>query len=587
MKRNDLEEKKKLVYRVMREGSYVPMKEKELIILLQVKPEKRLIFKQVLNELLAEGKIEISKRGKYSAKILSRGKSKESKVRTAKDVVPKPVSAEKTTERVPLQIVGIYEKSHNFGFVIPDMRKTSADVFIPTGLSLGAFDGHKVIVEITKQGSERRNPEGKIIEIIGHVNDPGTDVLSIVKAFGLPCEFNEKTLNQAERIGLYVTDADMAGRKDLRGVMMVTIDGADAKDLDDAISIHREGENFRLGVHIADVTNYVQENSALDREAKQRGTSVYLADRVIPMLPHALSNGICSLNAGVDRLSLSCMMLVSPKGDVLEHEIAETVIKIDRRMTYEAVREILEDKNPVTTAEHHEFHDMFIMMEELAACLRQKRKKRGSIDFDFPESKILVDENGVPYDVKPYLSNTATKIIEEFMLLANETVATHFNKLKSPFVYRTHADPEPDKIEQLKITLGNFGFKTGGSLAKDPKVKAVRKSSKTKEKSREKQRLSAQTIKIHPREIQKILKQAAGTPYEATINRLALRSMKRAEYSPDETTHFGLASPCYCHFTSPIRRYPDLQIHRIIKEHLRGQFTKARSNHYDGLLAET
>jgi ribonuclease R len=296
------------------------------------------------------------------------------------------------------------------------------------------------------------------------------------------------------------------------------------------------------------------------------------------MLPKNLSNGICSLNAGVDRLAMSCIMLVSPQGDVLEHEIAETVINVDKRMTYEAVREVLEGGEAL---EAPEFTPLFFLMEELAAILRQNRRKRGAIDFEFPESKILVDAEGVPYDVMAARSNTATRIIEEFMILCNETVAGHFYHLKSPFIYRSHDNPEPDKIEQLKVSLGNFGFKMGGSRAK----KASAGKRKGKDKNREKRWLN-KAEKIYPRDIQRLLKQAAGTPYEATISRLALRSMKRAEYSAENTSHFGLASPCYCHFTSPIRRYPDLQIHRIIKEHLRGKFTKERYNHYAGLLTE-
>ncbi|MDR0221564.1 MAG: RNB domain-containing ribonuclease [Lachnospiraceae bacterium] len=423
---------------------------------------------------------------------------------------------------------------------------------------------------------------------------PGADVQAIVDAFGLPQEFGEKTLNQAARAAKPVSAADMAGRRDLRGLTMVTIDGADARDLDDAVSLEKAGDNFRLGVHIADVANYVQAGSALDREARRRGTSVYLVDRVIPMLPPVLSNGICSLNAGEDRLALSCIMLVSPSGEVLSHEIAETVIKVDRRLTYEAVRAILEDDDAEQKQELQDFLPLIYLMEELAEILRWQRGERGSIDFDFPESKITIDENGVPIDVQAYRANVATRIIEEFMLLCNETVAGHFRKRKSPFVFRIHDQPEPEKIEQLKDFLGTFGFKTGGSKAKKAKKKeknvgavaertfvgaVVNRPMKGKHNL-------AEPEKIRPRDVQQLLKHATGTPQEATVNRLALRSMKRAEYSAEKTAHFGLASPCYCHFTSPIRRYPDLQIHRIIKDHLRERFTRERHDHYHGLLPE-
>jgi ribonuclease R len=417
-------------------------------------------------------------------------------------------------------------------------------------------------------------------------DEPGADVLAIINAFGLPQEFGEKALNQANRAAQPVTEADMRGRKDLRQVMMVTIDGADARDLDDAVSLTKEGEYYRLGVHIADVANYVQVGSSLDREAKKRGTSVYLVDRVIPMLPPELSNGICSLNAGEDRLALSCIMRISLGGEVVSHEIAETVIRVDRRLTYETVRAILEDDDAEELRrEHHDYLPLIYTMEELAEILRWVRRERGSIDFDFPESKITLDEQGVPLDVKAYRANVATRIIEEFMLLCNETVATHFRRRNSPFVFRVHDRPEPERIEQLKDYLGAFGFKTGGSKAKKAQKKG-QKAGADSARPRKGQHNLKEPERVHPRDIQKLLKQVAGTPQEATVSRLALRSMKHAEYSAEKTSHFGLASPCYCHFTSPIRRYPDLQIHRIIKDHLRDRFTQERHERYHGLLPE-
>ena len=394
------------------------------------------------------------------------------------------------------------------------------------------------------------------MEIIGHVNDPGTDILSIVTDMGIKTEFPEKVIGQAVRVGKPVSEADCAGRKDLRGWQMVTIDGEDAKDLDDAVSLAKEGENYRLGVHIADVANYVQERSALDKEAFERGTSVYLADRVIPMLPHVLSNGICSLNAGEERLALSCIMTISPSGEMLDHEIAETVICVDKRMSYNGVAKILESEEEALR-ENEEVVPMILQMKELSDILRERRGRRGSIDFDFPETKVILDEEGKPVEIKPYERNAATKIIEDFMLMANETVAEEYFWRDVPFLYRTHDTPDEEKIRQLSAFINNFGYHIH-----------VRNE-------------------VRPKEIQKLLGKVDGTPEEALISRLALRSMKQARYSTENTGHFGLAAKYYTHFTSPIRRYPDLQIHRIIKDNLRGRLGEARISHYAEILPET
>ena len=324
------------------------------------------------------------------------------------------------------KVVGLYEKCKSYGFVRPDNQRILNDIYIPEGKEKGAVSGHKVVVELKSYGGERLKPEGVVTEIIGHINDPGTDIVSIVKGFDLPMEFSERVMNQAERVGKEVSEADMAGRMDLREWHMVTIDGEDAKDLDDAVSLTKEGENYKLGVHIADVTNYVQERSALDREALNRGTSVYLVDRVIPMLPHKLSNGICSLNAGEDRLALSCIMTINAKGEVIDHLIAETVVRVDERMSYTSVAKILEEHDEEECCRYEKLVPVFELMAELSHILRKRRKQRGSIDFDFPETKIVLDENGRPIDIKPYERNTATKIIEDFMLLANETVAEEY-----------------------------------------------------------------------------------------------------------------------------------------------------------------
>ena len=395
------------------------------------------------------------------------------------------------------------------------------------------------------------------MEIIGHINDPGIDILSIVKGYDLPLEFPEKVLNQAERVAKPVSEADRQGRQDLRDWQMVTIDGEDAKDLDDAVSIAREGDCYILGVHIADVTNYVQENSALDREAFKRGTSVYLVDRVIPMLPHTLSNGICSLNQGEDRLALSCIMKIDEKGRVVDHEIAETVIRVDQRMSYTSVKKILEDHDPKETKKYQELVPMFEEMSRLSKILREHRRIRGSIDFDFPETKMILDEKGRPLELQPYERNVATRMIEDFMLLANETVAEDYYWQELPFVYRTHEAPDEEKIRTLATFINNFGYS-----------------------------MHVGANEVRPKEIQKLLAKVEGSPQEAMISRLALRSMKQAKYTPENSGHFGLAAAYYTHFTSPIRRYPDLQIHRIIKDNIRGRMQEEKIVHYDKILPE-
>ena len=593
MEKRLLEDRKKMIYEFMCSDLYVPMKIKELAVLLGVPRDERGDLEQVLAELVKEQKIEVSKRGKYTKTegkhlcgiftgnvrgfgfVTIEGEPEdiyipEGQVNGAlhgdfvqvsllpgKSGKRREGAVAQILERGMTRIVGTFQKSKNFGFVVPDNVKLGQDVFIPIEHSKGAVDGHKVVVELTDYGSKRRKPEGKVVEIIGHANDPGTDIMSIVKGYELPTEFPPKVLKQAENVGKPVSAADMAGRRDLRGWQMVTIDGEDAKDLDDAVSLVKEGENYRLGVHIADVANYVQEHSALDVEALERGTSVYLADRVVPMLPHHLSNGICSLNAGEDRLALSCIMLIDPKGAVIDHEIAETVVRVDRRMTYTSVRKILKDKDESEREAYKELVPMFEEMETLAAILREKRRKRGSIDFDFPETKIILDRHGRPLELKPYERNVATRMIEDFMLAANETVAQDFFWQEIPFVYRTHDTPEPEKIKKLGLFINNFGYSI---------------------------RIGQE--EIHPKEVQKLLEKIEDTPEEPLISRLALRSMKQAKYTTVNTGHFGLATQYYCHFTSPIRRYPDLQIHRIIKETLRGKMTEKRISHYEKILPE-
>lgn len=422
----------------------------------------------------------------------------------------------------------------------------------------GVKNGDKVVAEITDYGSKNKNPEGRIKENLGSCRAPGTDILAIVKSFNIPSEFPEKVIRQADRVPDYVLEADREGRLDLTHLQTVTIDGEDAKDLDDAISLSKEGNIYHLGVHIADVSNYVQGGSALDREALKRGTSVYLADRVIPMLPVKLSNGICSLNQGEDRLALSCLMDIDETGKVVSHEIAETVICVDERMNYTDVKNILENTDDEAKKRYENLIPMFEQMRELSALIRASRHHRGSIDFDFPESKIILNAAGRAIDVKPYEANVATRIIEDFMLMANETVAQEYCKEGLPFVYRTHENPDPERVESLLTLLHNQGIKI----------------QKAKEE-------------ITPKEIQTILESIEGLPNEPQISRLTLRTMKQAKYTTECSGHFGLAARYYCHFTSPIRRYPDLQIHRIIKDNLRGRLVRqGKTEHYNEILDE-
>lgn len=593
MEKTILEERKKTIYQFICDEFYVPMKAKEMAVVLSVPKFQRSELQEVLDALVMDGRVEVTSKGKY---IKSEGKYligtftahargfgfvsiegeeedifiPESQVHGAfhMDTVQVAVTSEnsgkrregtitKIISRGTTRIVCTYEKSKTFGFAVPDNPKFGSDIFIPQERSKGAVSGHKVVVEITDYGKEGRKPEGKVVEIIGHINDPGTDIMSIVKAYDLPVEFSEKIMHQVENVSNEVSTADMAGRMDFRDWQTVTIDGEDAKDLDDAITLTKEGDNYKLGVHIADVSNYVQEHSALDVEALSRGTSVYLVDRVIPMLPHKLSNGICSLNAGENRLTLSCVMTIDAKGNVIDHTIAESVIKVDRRMSYTSVKKILEDHDENEIREYEELVPMFELMQELAAILRKKRMKRGSIDFDFPETKIVLDDKGKPVEIKPYERNVATKIIEDFMLIANETVAQDYFWQELPFVYRTHDNPDTEKIKKLSTFINNFGYSI--HIGQD---------------------------EVHPKELQKLLQKIDGTPEEALISRLTLRSMKQAKYSVECVGHFGLAAQYYCHFTSPIRRYPDLQIHRIIKDNLRGRMNEKRIEHYWKILPE-
>lgn len=593
--REEFIRRRQLILDVMREKAYVPMKIKELAILLDIPRDKRGELARVVESLLEEGKISVSKKGKlglpetFSLTGIFTGTAKgfgfvtvegrEEDVFIPPDkicgamhgdrvliVIEEEDAGQRAEGRVVRvlehaneKIVGLYEKSKGFGFVIPDNPRLSRDIFIPQGCDGGAVTGHKVVVKIRDYGEDPgKKPEGVVSEILGHINDPGVDIESVVRAYGLPEQFPQAVLDETAEISDTVSEEELRGRMDLRELPTVTIDGEEAKDLDDAVTLERtENGGYRLGVHIADVTHYVRENTPLDREALKRGTSVYLTDRVIPMLPHRLSNGICSLNAGEDRLALSCLMEIDEKGSVIGHEIAETVIRVDRRMTYTAVNGIVTGTDPEAAAEYSEFSDLFFLMDELARKLRERRHSRGAIDFDFPECKIILDSQGKPVEIKPYERNSATRIIEDFMLLANETVAEDYFWQEVPFLYRTHEKPDEEKMKRLGMFINNFGYT-----------------------------LRMPGGEVHPKELQKLLSRTEGTPQEALISRLTLRSMKQARYTTFNTGHFGLAAKYYTHFTSPIRRYPDLQIHRIIKECLRGGLLEKRMAHYEKTLPD-
>lgn len=585
--------RKAMILEFMESSLYVPMRIKDLSALMMVPKDEKKEFRAVVDSLIEEGEISVSRRGLLKLSppkitgtfeahaggfgfVIIENRDKDVFIRRDDtmgamngDTVELKITKDRgrpegivvnIISRAVTDVVGTYEsagKKGTYGFVIPDDNKITDDIFVLKEDSMNAVDNMKVVVHIERYGDLLHKSEGRITGIIGMKDDPGVDIESVIKSKGLPEEFGSGVLKQAERVAKPVSEADMNGRRDLRDLLTVTIDGEDAKDLDDAVSLSKDEDgNFLLGVHIADVSNYVQENSALDREAFERGTSVYLADRVIPMLPTALSNGSCSLNEREDRLTLSCLMKIDKKGKVLESEICESVINSDRRMSYNEVYELLEKKaSKELTEECSLLIPMFKDMEKLSSVLIKAREKRGAIDFDFPETKLILDENGHVEKLLPRVSNTATKIIESFMLAANETVAEYCYFQELPFVYRTHEEPDPEKIKALRDFVVNLGFS----------MKISREG-------------------IHPKEIQKLLKSIEGEPEEALISRMTLRSMRQARYTVDPLGHFGLADKYYCHFTSPIRRYPDLQIHRIIKDLLRGRMTGVRLSHYDAIL---
>lgn len=619
----EYEERKQKILELVEDSHYKPMKQKEIAYLLQISSGDREQLSQILAELVSEGKVMLTKRGKYQSMreafrvgsftghrkgfgfVTVEGEPEDyfipadatagamhgDKVMIRLMKAPqgrrKEAQVVRIMEHALDEIVGYYQQNRNYGFVTPDNRRLSEDVYVSKVNSMGAVTGHKVVVKLTDYGGDGRQPEGIVTEILGHVNDPGTDILSVVRAYELPMDFPDAVMEEITSLPDRVSEAECGDRLDMRMVQTVTIDGEDAKDLDDAVTLEKMGDGYLLGVHIADVSHYVREGSPLDAEARRRGTSVYLVDRVIPMLPHRLSNGICSLNAGEDRLALSCIMELDAEGRLTGHRIVRTVIRVDRRMSYTQVDTILradsidqhteyddvdwesnlsledvklilqgrELRGQEILSEYENELELFRNMKELSDKIRDRRKKRGSIDFDFPETMIRLSPEGEPIWIGPYDRNPAHKIIEDFMLTANETVAEDYYWQELPFEYRTHGAPDPEKVERLQKLMAGFGyyFKASGE-------------------------------KLHPKEIQKLLERIQGTPEENFLSRMTLRSMQQARYTTECSGHFGLAAKYYCHFTSPIRRYPDLQIHRIIKENLKGRLNEERILHYDRIL---
>lgn len=587
-------DRKQIVLNLIYDDLYKPMKEKELAFFLGAQAEQREELKNILEELIEEGKVIRTKRGllkpvkdqyitgtfqgtrKGFGFVTPEDGSDEIFISSAdtKDAFHKDKVVVRITklpsrygnqkregeiirviERGMKKLVGVFQRQKNFGFVVPDEGKFYADIFIPKSNAKGVPNGYKVVVEVIDYGDGfRESPTGNILEVLGDLNDPKSDFGSIVNQYELRQEFPDEIYREVEKIEEEVSTFEKENRSDFTDILTITIDGEDAKDLDDAISLKKTDYGWRLGVHIADVSHYVRENSALDGEAIERGTSVYLINRVIPMLPKELSNGICSLNEGVDRLTLSCIMDVDENGRVIEHEIVESVIRSDKRMTYTSVQKIL-DGDEMEREKYSELVEMLEEMRNLSVLLRAKRKEKGSIDFDFPESKIILDDQDAPVEIKAYERNDATKLIEDFMLLANETVAEDYYWQGIPFIYRIHETPDRDRMEKFSVLIQNFGYH----------IKIGRE-------------------KMHPKEIQKLLGKIEGTPEEALISRLALRSMKQARYTTQNSGHFGLSMQYYCHFTSPIRRYPDLQIHRIIKENLNYGIEGKRREHYEAIL---
>ena len=583
------EELKQKLLGLISEAAYNPLKKEELALIFDIHHTEIPMFYNFLDELVEDGYLVLTKKGKYTSpnkmglfvgKLVSHKKGfgfVESDEEFTQDLfipsdnlngamhndrviaeITTPATDEKRAEgkiikvieRATTDVVGTFQESKNFGFVIPDNKKFNKDIFIPKKFFNAAKENDKVVCRITKWPQEDRKPEGKIIEVIGQKGDRYVEITSVIREHGLPEEFPKKVLDEAEKVAVEIPQEEIDRRLDLRDMNIFTIDGEDAKDLDDAVSIEvLENGNFKLGVHIADVTHYVKEKSKLDKEAIKRATSVYLVDKVIPMLPKTLSNGVCSLNPFEDKLTLSVFMEINHNGDVVKHDIKETIINSKARMTYTEVSDILEKDDEKLKKTFAHVVDDFFNAEKLARILMKRREKRGAIDFDFPEAKIILNKDGDVVDIKQYERRISNRIIEEFMLITNETVAEHFFWLNIPFVYRIHETPAHEKIETLNKFISTFGYVIKGDLES-----------------------------VHPKALQGIIEKISGKTEEKAISTIMLRSLKQARYSPECVGHFGLAAQYYSHFTSPIRRYPDLQIHRIIKEFLNGKINQKRQD---------
>lgn len=583
------EELKQKLLGLISEAAYNPLKKEELAMIFDIHHTEMPMFYNFLDELVESGYLILTKKGKYTSpnqmglfvgKLVSHKKGfgfVESDEEYTQDLfipadslngamhndrviaeITTPATDEKraegriikVVERAITDVVGTFQESKNFGFVLPDNKKFNKDIFIPKKFFNGARGNDKVVCRITQWPTEDRKPEGKIIEILGQKGDRYVEIASVIREHGLPEEFPKKVLDEAEKVAIEIPQEEIDRRLDLRDMNIFTIDGEDAKDLDDAVSIEvLDNGNYKLGVHIADVTHYVKEKSKLDKEALKRATSVYLVDKVIPMLPKTLSNGVCSLNPFEDKLTLSVFMEIDHKGEVVKHDIKETIINSKARMTYTEVSDILEKDDEKLKKTFAKVADDFFTAEKLARILMKRREKRGAIDFDFPEAKIILNNDGDVVDIIQYERRISNRIIEEFMLITNETVAEHFFWLNMPFVYRVHETPAHEKIETLNKFISTFGYVIKGDLES-----------------------------VHPKALQGIIEQIHGKTEEKAISTIMLRSLKQARYSPECVGHFGLAAQYYSHFTSPIRRYPDLQIHRIIKEFLNGKISQKRQD---------
>ena len=583
MEKEQKEMRKEKIVAFMKESGYVPMKAKEMMQIFMVPKEEEASFKMLLHELEEEYKIEKNRKNKYFlmrtdyVEGIFRGNERGfGFVKPVSDTMQEEIyiadrhtkgclngdlvlvelladNSGKSQEGKVVKIlkhekdtlVGIFQKSRNFGFVVPDDRKLGTDIYISKKHTMGAKDGEKVVVKLTKFPSKGKNAEGTIVEVLGNANQAGIDMLSLIREYDLAYEFPKPVLEEARSIKEEIEKKDIPNRRDLREEIIFTIDGEDAKDLDDAVCVKKlENGNYELNVSIADVSHYVKEGSNLDKEAILRGTSIYLFDRVIPMLPKELSNGICSLNAGKDRFAITVLMEINKKGEVIGSEVFQSIIHVTERMNYTDVTKILDKSDQKVLARYEPYIAQFEQMKELSDILEERRKQKGSLDLDLPESKIILDENGKAIDIQKYELTASNTIIEQFMLTANETIAEKFFWLEAPFIYRVHEVPDMEKVQELNKFLFNFGYKIKGS--KD---------------------------NLYPTAFAEVLEKIKGTPEEKVISNLILRTLKVARYESQNKGHFGIAGKYYCHFTSPIRRYPDLFIHRMISKYLKKQGT--------------